>query len=119
MDRSAEQYRKMTETPIPKLVLTLGLPTTISMLVTSIYNLADTYFVSEIGTSASGAIGVVFALMGVIQAFGFMFGHGAGSNISRRLGAQDVENACVYASTSLFMGLGAGTSSGWHSRNRS
>ncbi|MCR5768751.1 MAG: MATE family efflux transporter [Lachnospiraceae bacterium] len=109
MDRSAEQYRKMTETPIPKLVLTLGLPTTISMLVTSIYNLADTYFVSEIGTSASGAIGVVFALMGVIQAFGFMFGHGAGSNISRRLGAQDVENACVYASTSLFMGLGAGT----------
>ncbi len=109
MDRSEAQYRKMTETPIPKLVLTLGLPTTISMLVTSIYNLADTYFVSELGTSASGAMGVVFALMGVIQAFGFMFGHGAGSNISRRLGAQDVENACIYASTSLFMGLCAGT----------
>ena len=109
MDRSEAQYRKLTETPIPKLVLTLGLPTTISMLVTSIYNLADTYFVSEIGTSASGAIGVVFALMGVIQAFGFMFGHGAGSNISRRLGAQDVKNACVYASTSMFMGLCAGT----------
>ncbi|MCR5324396.1 MAG: MATE family efflux transporter [Lachnospiraceae bacterium] len=109
MDRSEQQYRKMTETPIPKLVLQLGLPTTISMLVTSIYNLADTYFVSELGTSASGAIGVVFALMGVIQAFGFMFGHGAGSNISRRLGAQDVEKACIYASTSMCLGLCAGS----------
>ena len=109
MDRSEQQFRKMTETPVPKLVLQLGLPTPISMLVTSIYNIADTWFVSEIGNSASGAIGVVFALMGVIQAFGFMFGHGAGSNISRRLGAQEVEEACNYASTSLFMGVCAGT----------
>ena len=109
MDRNQEQFKKMTETPIPKLVMRLGLPTTVSMLVTSIYNLVDTYFVSEINNSASGAIGVVFALMGVIQAFGFMFGHGAGSNISRRLGARDVEKARIYASTSMFLGLCAGS----------
>ena len=59
-----QQYKKMTETPVHKLVLSLGLPTTISMLVTNLYNIADTFFVSQIGTSASGATGVVFALMG-------------------------------------------------------
>ena len=65
----------MTTWPISKLVITLGIPTTISMLVTNIYNMADTYFVSELGNSASGAVGVVFGLMAIIQAFGFMFGY--------------------------------------------
>ena len=76
--RAAEkkQYEKMTETPVSKLIIMLGIPTTISMLVTNIYNMADTYFVGELGTSASGAVGVVFGLMAIIQAFGFMFGHG-------------------------------------------
>ena len=65
-EQSLTQYKKMTETPVPKLILMLGIPTTISMLVTSIYNMADTYFVGQIGTSASGAIGVVFGLMAII-----------------------------------------------------
>lgn len=107
-DMKAEQFEKMTETPIPKLVLMLGIPTTISMLVTNIYNMADTYFVGKIGTSASGAVGIVFGLMAIIQAFGFMFGHGAGSIISRRLGAKDVDSASKYASTSFFCALLAG-----------
>lgn len=102
------QYKKMTETPVPKLILMLGLPTTISMLVTSIYNMADTYFVGQIGTSASGAIGVVFGLMAIIQAFGFMFGHGAGSIISRSLGAKNVERASVIASTGFVGAAAAG-----------
>lgn len=93
---------KMTKWPISKLVITLGIPTTISMLVTNIYNMADTYFVSELGTSASGAVGVVFGLMAIIQAFGFMFGHGAGSIIARKLGADDFKSASVFASLSLF-----------------
>lgn len=84
-DSAQEQYDKMTKTPVHQLVLRLGLPTTVSMLVTSIYNMADTFFVSQLGTSVSGATGVVFALMAIINAFGFMFGHGAGSNISRSL----------------------------------
>ncbi len=97
-----EQYARMTQTPIPALILTLGIPTIISMLVTNIYNMADTYFVGTIGTSASGATGVVFGLSAILQAFGFMFGHGAGSNISRKLGAHEVESAREYASTSFF-----------------
>ena len=92
-DSAQIQYDKMTKTPVNKLVLQLGLPTTVSMLVTSVYNMADTFFVSQLGTSVSGATGVVFALMAIINAFGFMFGHGAGSNISRKLGAHDVESA--------------------------
>jgi len=102
------QYKKMTETPIPKLILMLGIPTTISMLVTNIYNMADTYFVGQIGTSASGAVGIVFGLMAIIQAFGFMFGHGAGSIISRRLGARDIKSASRFASTSFLCAVIAG-----------
>ena len=80
-DRSAEQFRKMTETPIPKLILSLAAPTILSMLITSIYNLADTFFVGQISTSASGAVGIVSSLMAILQALGFMLGHGSGSII--------------------------------------
>ena len=99
----------MTTWPIPKLVITLGIPTTISMLVTNIYNMADTYFVSELGNSASGAVGVVFGLMAIIQAFGFMFGHGAGSIIARKLGQKDNHSASVFASLSIMACLIVGT----------
>lgn len=100
-----EQYKKMTETPVGPLIFSLGLPTVVSMLVTNIYNMADTYFVGTIGTSASGATGIVFALMGILQAFGFMYGHGAGSNISRRLGAKDVEKARRYSAASFYLSV--------------
>ena len=100
-----QQYVRMTETPVEKLIITLGIPTTISMLVTNIYNLADTYFISTLGNSASGAVGVVFALMGLIQAFGFTFGMGSGSILSRKLGKGDVESARITASTGFAMAL--------------
>lgn len=108
-ETQSAQYRKMTQTPVPRLIVQLGIPTTISMLVTNIYNMADTWFVGQVGTSASGAVGVVFGLMAVIQAFGFMFGHGAGSIISRHLGAKDVGSATRYATTSFFGSFAAGT----------
>ena len=92
------QYEKMTETPISKLVVTLSIPTIASMLVTNIYNLVDTAFVGRLGTSASGAVGIVFGFMSIIQAFGFMFGQGSGSIMSRALGSQDRESATVHAS---------------------
>lgn len=88
-----KQYKLMTETPVGKLIIKLGIPTTVSMLVTNIYNMADTYFVGTLGTSASGAVGIVFGLMAILQAVGFMFGHGAGSIVSRSLGAKDNEKA--------------------------
>ena len=102
------QYEKMTKTPIPRLVISLGIPTTISMLVTNIYNMADTFFVGQLGTSASGAIGIVFGFMSIIQAFGFMYGQGAGSIISRRLGQKNAESASGYASISFFLSLISG-----------
>ncbi len=101
-------YEKMTATPASRLVLSLGFPTTVSMLVTNIYNVGDTFFVGLVGTSASAAVGVVFGLQAIFQAVGFMHGHGAGSNIARHLGKKEVDEASVYASTSFFLALAAG-----------
>lgn len=95
----------MTETPIPKLVSSLAVPTVISMLVSAIYNSADAYFVSRIGTSASGAVGVVFSLMAIIQALGFSIGMGSGSIISRLLGEKKGDEASEIASSALFMAI--------------
>ena len=103
-----QQYKKMTETPIPKLILGLAAPTVLSMLITSIYNLADTFFVGQISTSASGAVGVVSSLMAIIQALGFMLGHGAGTVISRSLGSKNTTAATRFASTSFFTALAFG-----------
>ena len=103
------QYEKMTETPLPKLITSLAVPTIISMMVTNIYNLADSYFVSQLGTSASGAIGIVFSLMAILQALGFMLGHGSGSIISRKLGSNDAPSASKFASTSFFLAIAGGT----------
>lgn len=105
---NTKQFDKMTKTPVKKLINTLAVPTIISMMVTIIYNLADTYFVSKISVAASGATGIVFSLMGLIQAFSFMFGHGAGSCASRKLGAKDNDSASAYCSTGFFLGLAFG-----------
>ena len=103
-----KQYVKMTETPINRLIPRLAVPTIISMLITMLYNVADTYFVSKISVAASGATGILLSLMGLIQAFGFMYGQGAGSNISRRLGAKETEKANIYCSTAVFTSFAAG-----------
>ena len=102
------QYRKMTQTPIPRLVTTLAVPTIISMLVTAVYNMADTFFVAQLGTSAAGAVGIVFSLMAVIQAIGFMLGMGAGNLVSRYLGAKEQRQADCAASTAFFTALAFG-----------
>ena len=99
------QRKKMLETPISQLILSLAAPTIVSMLVTSVYNMADTYFVSQLNTSASGAVGVVFSLMAIIQAVGFTVGMGSGSIASRLLGQRREEEANVYASTGVVIAL--------------
>lgn len=101
MDKHQQQYIKMTTTPVPKLIITLAIPMILSMLVSAIYNLADTYFVSQLGTSASGAVGVVFSLMATIQAVGFMLGMGTGAQISRLLGQKKNSQANVVAINGL------------------
>lgn len=99
------KFKEMTETRVEKLVCRLALPTMCSMLITSIYNMADTYFVGRINTSATGAVGVAFSLMALIQAVGFFFGHGSGNFISRRLGARDYAAAGRMASVGFFSSI--------------
>lgn len=103
-----EKYRRMVETPVSRLIPGLAVPTIISMLVTSIYNMADTFFVSQIGTSASGAVGVIFSAMAMIQALGFCLGMGSGNYISRSLGNQNTKEAGKAAATAFFTALGLG-----------
>ncbi len=104
----AEQHVRMTEAPVGPLIISLAIPTIISMLITTLYNTADTYFVSQLGTSASGAVGVVFSMMAIFQAIGFTLGMGSGSMISRKLGAGDASSAREYGSTSFFSAITLG-----------
>ncbi|WP_295585473.1 MATE family efflux transporter [uncultured Oscillibacter sp.] len=110
MDEKQEQkFREMTQTPVGHLVCRLALPCIISMLVTSFYNMADTFFVGMLkNPSATGAVGVVFSLMAIIQAIGFFFGHGSGNFISRELGKQHLDEAENMAATGFFSALTAG-----------
>ena len=98
----------MTQTPVAKLILKLGIPTTISMLITSIYNMADTYFVGTLGESAQAATGVLFTLQAIIQGIGFMLGQGSGTFISRELANTDTQKATMYVSSSFFAGAAVG-----------
>ena len=98
----------MLEAPLPGLIGKLAVPTIISMLITSFYNMADTFFVGKIGTSATAAVGVVFPLMSIIQALGFFFGHGSGNSISRKLGAKEHDSAEQLASAGFFSALFCG-----------
>ena len=103
-----EQYNKMVNTPVWKLITKLAIPTIISMLVTSLYNMADTFFVSQLGTEASAAVGIVFPIMSIIQACGFTLGMGSGSLVSIRLGQKRNEEASIISSTAFFAALGVG-----------
>lgn len=107
-DAQARKYKQLTEAPVEPLICKMAVPTIISMLITSIYNMADTFFVGWLGTSATGAVGVVFPLMALIQAVGFFFGQGSGNYISRQLGAQHREEAERMAATGFFSALAAG-----------
>ncbi|MBM6883322.1 MATE family efflux transporter [Bacteroides caecigallinarum] len=103
-----DKYKMMTTKPIPGLITSLAIPTIISMLVTSFYVMADTYFVGQINTQSTAAVGISFSIMAIIQAFGFFFGHGSGNYISRKLGAKDYDNAEKMASTGFFYAFSFG-----------
>ena len=106
---SAEEKRVyMLETPVKRLVCTLAGPTILSMLITSFYNMVDTFFVGKLNTQATAAVGIVFSLMAIIQAVGFFFGHGSGNYISRKLGAKETEEAEKMAAVGFFSAFMAG-----------
>lgn len=102
------QYDKMCSVPVWQSVLKSAFPAMASMLAASVYNLADTYFVSRLGSGATGAVGIVFSLMALIQAVGFTVGMGAGSVISRTLGKKEKEEAAVVAASALLTGILSG-----------
>lgn len=108
MTNAEKHYQKMTATPVSRLILNLGIPTTISMLITSIYNMADTYFVGNVGESAQAATGVLFTLQAILQGIAFMLGHGGGTFVSKHLAEQDAKTATMYISTSFFTGAAVG-----------
>lgn len=89
----AAKYREMVESPLESLIIRMAIPSVISLLITSIYNLADTYFVGRLGTSATGAVGIVYPLMTLNLALGLMFGKGTGTLMGRQLGKQQVQQA--------------------------
>ena len=103
--KQPDRHQYLTQTPIPKLIWTLSVPTIISMLVTGIYNSADTYFVGRISTQASAAVGLVFTVMAIIQALGFFCGHGSGNLLSRLLGAGKRQEANEIAATGFALAL--------------
>ncbi len=103
-----KQFGRMTTEPVGKLLFTLSVPTIISMMVTNIYNLVDTAFVGTLGTSESGATGIVFGYMAILQAVAFMCGQGSGSIMSRKLGARELEEATNYSSTGFFLSFTLG-----------
>lgn len=103
--KNQNRYEYMTQTPVPELIRTLAVPTIISMLVTGIYNTADTFFVGKISTQATAAVGLVFSVMAIIQALGFFCGHGSGNYLARMLGAGRRKEANDMASTGFALAL--------------
>ena len=108
-DLQEQKFHHLTEDPVSGLICRLALPCIISMLVTAFYNMADTFFVGMLKSNpATGAVGVVFSLMAIIQAIGFFFGHGSGNFISRELGKHHTEEASNMAATGFFSALATG-----------
>ncbi len=100
-----KRFRDLTETPVPVLITRLSVPTIISMLVTAIYNAADTFFVGRISTEAIAAVGLSFSVMAVIQAMGFFCGQGSGTCLSRMLGAGNIKEAKEMSATGLALAM--------------
>ena len=108
-EEQEQKFHQLTEEPVSRVISHLAVPCIISMLVTAFYNMADTFFVGMLrSNAATGAVGVVFSMMAVIQAVGFFFGHGSGNFISRELGKHNLEEASNMAATGFFSALAAG-----------
>ena len=108
MNRSEAYHRKMTEESVSKIIISLGIPTTISMLITNIYNMADTYFIGGLGDSAQAATGILFTLQCIIQAVAFMLGHGSGTFVAKYLAQKNIDRASTYTTTAFVCGAGMG-----------
>lgn len=100
-----DNYEFLTQAPVSRVILTMAVPTIVSMLVTCLYTIVDTYFVGQLNTQSTAAVGIVFSLMCLIQAIGSFFGHGSGSYMSRELGARRIDNAASMAATGFIYAI--------------
>lgn len=103
--RHRDNYEFLTQAPVSRVILTMAVPTIVSMLVTCFYVIVDTYFVGQLNTQSTAAVGIVFPLMSLIQAIGSFFGHGSGAYMSRELGARRTDNTSSMATTGLVYAL--------------
>jgi putative MATE family efflux protein len=104
MTQAEAYHKRMTESSVSKIIISLGIPTTISMLITNIYNMADTYFVGNLGESAQGAPGILFTLQCIIQAVAFMLGHGSGTFVAKYIARKEFKQATTYTTTAFVGG---------------
>lgn len=104
MNKSEAYHKRMTEESVSKIIISLGIPTTISMLITNIYNMADTYFVGNLGDSPQAATGILFTLQCIIQAVAFMLGHGSGTFVAKYLAQKNLDRASTYTTTAFVAG---------------
>ena len=109
MTQTEAYYQKMTTAPLAKLIISLGIPTTISMLITNVYNMVDTYFVGTLGESQQAATGILFTLQAIIQAMAFMLGQGSGTVVAKALADKDTKEASEYVSTGFYTGIVLGS----------
>lgn len=103
-----DNYEFLTQAPVSRVILTMAVPTIVSMLVTCLYTIVDTYFVGQLNTQSTAAVGIVFSLMCLVQAIGSFFGHGSGSYMSRELGARRIDNAASMAATGFVYAIVTG-----------
>ena len=98
------QYRRMTTEPVGRLVAELGVPSMLSMVISTVYNMVDTWFVARLGTQATAAVGISFAIMELINSLGYLFGTGGGTRIGLLLlsAALDAGACCGAAPPSVF-----------------
>lgn len=106
--RHIDKFQFLTQAPVSRVILSMAVPTIVSMLVTCLYTIVDTYFVGQLNTQSTAAVGIVFSLMCLVQAIGSFFGHGSGSYMSRELGARRLDNANAMAATGLVYALVSG-----------
>ena len=108
MDKREAYHKQMTETSIAPLIIKLGIPTTISMLITNVYNLVDTYFVGTLGVAQQGATGILFTLQAILQAVAFGLGHGAATHMTKHLALKNKKEAEAFGSNAFYLGLAIG-----------
>ena len=97
-----DKYDKLANAPVKSLISSLAIPTILSMLVSAIYNMADSYFVGKINTQSVASVGIVFSIMTLLQAIGFFLGNGSGIMVSTLLGEKKKDDAQIYANVAFF-----------------